>query len=116
MADHCATCGKPLEVDRIFCERCGAASSSIAPLLPKDSIDAVANVGALRRISVVLLKCLKYLVVVVFVLCPLRTLAWILVFAASITLFLICHILLNHIDDDYAAEREKGYWPQKPIN
>jgi len=66
---------------------------------------------------VTVIKGLEWIAVVVFVLCPLRTGTQVLVFVASIAVFLICHFVLAYLDDNYIAEHMKdGYWPSKPVN
>ena len=57
------------------------------------------------------------LAVVVFVFCPLSTVTQILVFVASIVVFLICHSVLTDLDEAYADKYgPTGYWPSKPID
>ena len=62
------------------------------------------------------IKGLEWIAVVVFVLCPLRTGTQVLVFVASIAVFLICHFVLTNLDDTYLAKFKDGYWPSKPID
>ena len=64
-----------------------------------------------------LFRALAGIAAVVFWFCPLRTGTQVLLFVASIVLFLICHAVLSNLDDDYIEKHLKdGYWPPKPID
>jgi hypothetical protein len=74
-------------------------------------------VSTLKRTIVMLARGLAGVAAVVFWLCPLRTGTQILLFVASIVLFLICHSVLSNLDDNYIDKHLKdGYWPPKPID
>jgi len=62
-------------------------------------------------------KGIRGIAVVVFILCPFRSGALILTFIGSVIVFLISHWLLSTLDGTYIDKHIKnGYWPQKPID
>jgi hypothetical protein len=66
---------------------------------------------------VAVVKGIRGIAVVVFILCPFRSRALILTFVGSVIVFLICHWLLTTLDETYLDKNIKnGYWPQKPID
>ena len=67
-----------------------------------------------KRMVVTAVKYLAGLSAVVFWLCPLRTGTQVLVFVASIAVFLICHSVSTSMAEAYAA-KNAGYWP-KPLD
>lgn len=69
-----------------------------------------------KRVVLTVVKGLAGIAAVVFWLCPLSTGTQVLVFVASIAVFLICHSVLTNLDETYAAKHNSGgYWP-KPID
>jgi hypothetical protein len=66
---------------------------------------------------VAVVKGIRGIAVVVFILCPFRSRALILTFVGSVVVFLFCHWLLTTLDETYIDKNIKnGYWPQKPID
>jgi hypothetical protein len=48
---------------------------------------------------------------------PLRTWTLVLAFGISVTVFLICQLVLGSLDETfYDKDTATGYWPPKPID
>jgi len=66
---------------------------------------------------VAVVKGIRGIAVVVFILCPFRSRAMIFTFVGSVIVFLICHGLLTTLDEAHIdKDGNDGYWPQRPID
>src|SRR5882724_9176439 len=100
----CTQCGTRADTGLIFCKKCGSALRPPARLIEsgiQDFKPPASPISFTRRVAVTVIKGLEWIAVVVFVLCPLRTGTQVLVFVASIAVFLICHFVLTNLDDTY---------------
>jgi hypothetical protein len=61
-----------------------------------------------KRLAVALIKGIRGIAVVVFILCPFRSGALILTFGISVIVFLICHWLLSTLGETYIAKNIKN--------
>ena len=114
----CPQCGSRLDARLIFCAKCGAALRPPFPLTQStQDIDVSPAPSPTKRLVVAVVKGIRGIAVVVFILCPFRSGALILTFVGSIIVFLICHWLLTTLDETYIDKHMKnGYWPTKPID
>ena len=115
----CTQCGTLADTGLIFCKKCGSALRPPTPLIQSGSQDfnpPATPISFTRRVASTIIKGLEGISVVVFVLCPLRTATQVVVFVASITVFLICHFVLTNLDETYLGKYKDGYWPPKPID
>jgi hypothetical protein len=79
--------------------------------------DSPETISSKKRTVLTVIKGLAAIAAVVFWLCPLRTGTQVLVFVASIAVFLICHTVLSNLDKTYAAKYgSAGYWPKPPTD
>ena len=115
----CTQCGTRADAGRIFCRKCGSALRPPTTLIESgvQDVDPPANrTGSTKRVVLAVIRGLAGIAAVVFWLCPLRTGTQVLVFVASIAVFLTCHSVLTDLDETYAAKHNSaGYWP-KPTN
>jgi hypothetical protein len=114
----CPKCGNRADVGLIFCAKCGAAIQPPFPLTQStQDVGGPPAPSLTKRLVVAVVKGIRGIAVVVFILCPFRSRALILTFVGSVIVFLICHWLLTTLDETYIDKNVKnGYWPQKPID
>jgi hypothetical protein len=114
----CSQCGNRADAGLIFCGKCGAAIQPPSPLI-QSSQDVVGSpaLSPTKRLGVAIVKGIRGIALVVFILCPFRSRAMVLTFVGSVIVILICHRLLTTLDETYIDKSVKnGYWPQKPID
>ena len=114
----CPRCGNRADVGFIFCAKCGAAFRPSFPLAQNtQNVDGPQAPSPAKRLVVAVVKGIRGIAVVVFILCPFSSGAMILTFVGSVVVFLICHWLLTTLDETYIDKHIKnGYWPPKPID
>jgi hypothetical protein len=115
---NCPQCGNRADAGLIFCAKCGAAIQPPFPLTQStQDVSGPPAPSPTKRLVVAVLKGIRGIAVVVFILCPFRSRALVLTFIGSVIVFLICHWLLTTLDETYIDKHIKnGYWPQKPID
>jgi hypothetical protein len=105
----CPQCGNRADAGLIFCAKCGAAIQPSFPL-----IQSARDVGGrpapspTKRLVVAVIKGIRGIAVVVFILCPFRSGALILTFVVSVIVFLICRWLLTTLDETYIVKNIKN--------
>src|SRR5579872_2009936 len=114
----CPQCGNRADAELIFCAKCAATLRTATPLTPNThDVYRPPALSPTKRLVVAVVKGIRGIAVVVFILCPFRSGALILTFVASIVVFLICHWLLTTLDETYLDQHMKnGYWPTKPFD
>jgi hypothetical protein len=114
----CPQCGNRADAGLIFCAECGAAIQPPFPLTQStQDVGGPPVPSPTKRLVVAVVKGIRGIAVVVFILCPFRSGALILTFVVSVIVFLICHWLLTSLDKTYIDKNTKnGYWPPKPID
>ena len=114
----CPQCGNRADAGLIFCAKCGAPIQPPFPLTQStQDVGGPPAPSPTKRLVVAVVKGIRGIAVVVFILCPFRSGALILTFIVSVIVFLISHWLLSTLDETYIDKHIKnGYWPQKPID
>jgi hypothetical protein len=106
----CPQWGNRADAGLIFCAKCGAAIQPPFPFTPSpiQDVDGPPVPSPAKRLAVAVLKGIRGIAVVVFILCPFRSGALILTFGISVIVFLICHWLLSTMGETHIAKNIKN--------
>lgn len=106
----CPQCGNRADTGLIFCAKCGAAIQPPTPLTQRtQDVGGPPAPSPTKRLGVAVVKGIRGIAVVVFILCPFRSRAMILTFVSSVIVFLICHWLLTTLDETYIDKNIKNW-------